>query len=201
MKLFAGVLAALGLMSPALAEERFPQMTQEQMDPAQKKVADTIMASRKNLSGPFSPWLRSPELANRMQAVGEYVRYNSAFTPPQSEFAILVVARAWTSQLEWNIHYPIATAAGVKPEVLADLAANRRPRGMDEDQSLIYDFSIAMQHDKGNVSDALFDKVKSRFGEKKMLDLLGLNAYYAAAAMTINLGQVPLPEGTRPPLK
>ena len=71
---------------------------------------------------------------------------------------------------------------------------------MEEDQSLIYDFSIAMQRDKGNISDALFDKVKSRFGEKKMLDLLGLNAYYAAAAMTINLGQVPLPEGAKPPL-
>jgi 4-carboxymuconolactone decarboxylase len=201
MKRFAGVLALLCLTSVAQAEERFPVLQPEQMTPDQRKVADSIMQSRKNLSGPFNAWLRSPELANRFQNVGEYVRYNTSLPKPLSEFAILITARDWTSQVEWQIHYPEGLAAGISPQILADLAANKRPQGMSADQTLVYDFTIGMHRDKGRVSDALFGAVKKRFGEKGLVDLIGLNGYYDAVAMTINAAEVPLPPGVSPPLK
>lgn len=188
-------------ISSAWAADRFPDIPRDKMTPAQQKVADYILKSRKNFSGPFNPWLRSAELADRFQSVGEYVRYKTAFSPADSEFAILIVARYWTSQLEWSIHYPIAQAAGDKKQMLDDIAANKRPAGMNDDQALIYDFGMAMQKDQGRIPDALFDKARAKWGDKKLVDLLGLNAYYAAAAMTINFGQVPLPAGVTPPLK
>ena len=201
MKRLTSALLALLIAAPAAAAQRFPELKPEQMTPEQKKVADYLLKTRKNLSGPFQPWLRSPELADKLQAVGEYVRYNSAFPPALSEFAILVIAREWDSNLEWSLHYDTGIKAGIAPAILADVAASRRPSGMNEDQSLIYDLSVAMQRNKGKISDALFDKAKARFGEQKLMDLLGLNAYYAVTAMTINFGEVPLPEGTKPPLK
>jgi 4-carboxymuconolactone decarboxylase len=112
-----------------------------------------------------------------------------------------VVARHWSSELEWAIHYPIAVTAGLKKEIADDIAARKRPRGMSEDQALIYDFCIAMQKDQGRTSDALFDKARKKWGDKKMVDLVGINAYYASAAMTINFGQVPLPPGSKPALR
>jgi 4-carboxymuconolactone decarboxylase len=201
MKWIFGALAAFCLTAPALAQERFPVLTPQQMTPEQKKVADKIMASRKNLSGPFNPWLRSPELADRFQNVGEYVRYHSAIPKPLSEFVILITARNWTSQVEWQLHYPEAIAAGVKQQVLDDLAVKKRPRGMNADETLVYDFSTAMHRDKGRVSDALFNAVKKRFGEKGLIDLIGINGYYDAVAMTINAAEVPLPNAGPPPLK
>ena len=201
LKWIAGILTLFGLVSTAAAQERFSELKPDQMTPDQRKVADAIMGSRKNLSGPFNAWLRSPELANRFQSVGEYVRYNSALPKQLSEFVILITARDWTSQIEWQIHYPEAIAAGVKPDVLADLAANKRPQGMTADQALIYDFSIAMHKDKGRVSDTVFQAVKARFGEKGLVDLIGLNGYYDAVAMTINAARVALPLGVEPPLK
>jgi len=201
MKSIAGALAALCLMSSAGAAERFAQLAPEQMTPQQRKVADAIMQSRKNLGGPFNAWLRSPELADRLQNVGEYVRYNTALPKSLSEFAILITARKWTSQVEWQIHYPEALAAGVNASILADLAANRRPKGMSADQALVYDFTIGMQRDQGRISDALFEAVRTRFGEKSVVDLIGLNGYYDAVAMTINVAGVPLPAGVKPPLK
>ncbi len=201
MKWVFGALAAFCLVAPAWAQERFPALTPLQMTPEQKTVADKIMGSRKNLSGPFIPWLRSPELADRFQNVGEYVRYNSAIPKPLSEFTILITARDWTSQVEWQIHYPEAIAAGMKRQVLDELALNKRPHGMSTDESLVYDFSIAMHRDKGRVSDPLFDAVKKRFGEKGVIDLIGINGYYDAVAMTINAARVPLADPGPPPLK
>lgn len=205
MKLVAGTLFAMLLAAPvtapAMAQERFPVLTPQQMTPEQKKVADKIMGSRKNLSGPFNPWLRSPELADRFQNVGEYVRYNSAIPKNLSEFAILITARSWTSQIEWQIHYPEAIAAGARRQVLDDLAAGKRPRGMSADESLVYDFSIAMHQNKGHVSDRLFAAVKRRFGEKGLVDLIGINGYYDAVAMTINAAEMPLPGPGPLPLK
>ena len=69
------------------------------------------------ISGPFYPLLRSPELMTRTRAMGDYLRYKSALPPRLSEFVILMTAREWTQQYEWNAHYPIALKAGVKREI------------------------------------------------------------------------------------
>ena len=47
---------------------------------------------RKSLSGPFNAWLRSPELADRLRKVGEYIRFNTSLPHRLDEFAILVTA-------------------------------------------------------------------------------------------------------------
>lgn len=180
--------------------ERFPPLTPEQMTAEQKQVAERIMGSRKSLSGPFSIWLRSPELADRMQQVGEYVRFNSTIPKRLSEFAIMVAARQWSSQLEWHLHYREAVGAGIRPALLTDLAANRRPAAMQADEALVYDFSMAMHCGRGHAPDALVDAVRSQFGDRGTVDLIGIASYYGAVAMTINAGQAPLPDGVEPPL-
>ena len=199
--LMAGVMAVVCLASQAIAQARMPVPAREQMTAEQKKVVDKILASRGNLSGPFGAWLPSPEMADRFQSAGEFVRYHNMFPKGLGEFAILITAREWTSQVEWQIHYPAALAGGIKKQVLDDLAAKRRPRGMNQDESIIYDFGIAMQRDKGRVSDAVFDAVKKRFGEKGVAELIGINSYYDMAAMAINAARVPLPVPGPDPLQ
>ena len=41
------------------------------------------------MSGPFNAWLRSPELADRLQKVGEYVRFNTSLDKRLNEMAIM----------------------------------------------------------------------------------------------------------------
>lgn len=198
--MIAQTLALALLAASAPSAERFPPLTPEQMTAQQKAVAERIMGSRKSLSGPFSVWLRSPVLADRMQQVGEYVRFNSSIPKSLSEFAIMVAARQWSSQLEWHLHYREAVGAGVPPALLADLAANRRPAGMQADEALVYDFSMAMHCGRGRAPDALVESVRSRFGDQGTVDLIGIASYYGAVAMTINVGKTPLPDGVEPPL-
>jgi len=114
-----GALVVLCLVTAtaAPAAERFAPLDPDRMTPEQKKVADDIVSGpRKSLSGPFNAWLRSPQLADRLQRVGEYLRFHSSVPARLNEFAILITARQWTAQYEWYAHYPLAIKAGLDPE-------------------------------------------------------------------------------------
>ena len=121
------------------AEERFPILAPEQLTLEQTRLVQALLAGLRGgsatgpeamkglIRGPFNVWLRSPDLGDRLQKVGEYVRYNSSLPLRLNEFAILIPARHWTSQYEWYAHHPLAVKAGLDPKVAADLAANKRP--------------------------------------------------------------------------
>lgn len=203
----AVILAALGLAwaaAPAAAQTvaRFPPLQLDQMNPAQRKAAEAILSGpRKSLDGPFNAWLRSPELGDRLQKVGEYLRFNTSLPRDLNEFAILITGVEWSAGYEWFAHQPLALKAGMKPEILADLKAGRRPAGMSDDEALIYDFSTQLHRQK-QVSDTLYKGVVARFGEQGAMDLIAVNGYYDLVCMTLNVAQVPVPAGSKvPPLQ
>ena len=197
----AAAAVALGLAAgSAGAGERFPTLKPEDMTPAQKAVADRIVSGpRRSMGGPFNAWLRSPELADRLQAVGEQVRFHSSLPPRINEFAILMTAREWDADYEWYAHYPLALKAGLKPEVAADLAQGRRPRGMAADEAAVYDFMAELRRTR-RVSDARYAAVQQQFGDQGVIDLVGLSGYYDLVSMTLNTAQVRPPEAGPLPL-
>lgn len=195
-RMLAGGLMAMALTAggAAGAEERFPTLKPEAMTPAQKQVADAIASGpRKSLSGPFNAWLRDPELADRLQKVGEHLRFNSKVPKRLNEFAILITARTWNAEFEWYAHYPLALQAGLKPEVAAELAAGRRPSAMSPDEATVYDFLTELRADK-RVSDATYGRTKALLGEAGLIDLIALSGYYDLVSMTLNVAQVKPPE-------
>jgi 4-carboxymuconolactone decarboxylase len=200
MKRLVGGLLAMGIAGAAGAQERFPELKREQMSPAQQKAADAIAAGpRGGLRGPFNAWLRSPEFADRAQRVGEYIRYQSSVPKKLNEFAILITARHWNAKYEWYAHYPLALQAGLEPAVAADLAQGRRPRGMSEDEAVIYDFSTELRRDR-QVSDATYARAKALLGEQGIVDLIGVNGYYDLVSMTLNTARVATPPDGALPL-
>jgi 4-carboxymuconolactone decarboxylase len=144
--------------------------------------------------------MRSPDLGNRLQNVGEYIRYRTSLPLRLNEFAILITAREWTSQYEWYAHYPLAMKAGLGAKVADELALGKRPSAMSDDEAVVYEFSIQL-HRTRNVDDATFNRALALFGERGVVDLIGVNGYYAAVSMTLNVAQVMPPEGTPLPLK
>jgi 4-carboxymuconolactone decarboxylase len=195
----AGV-ASLVLALPSYGQERMPPIPMDQMSPAQKKVADAIMSGpRKSLGGPFNAWLRSPELADHLQQVGEYIRFKTSLDHRLNEFAILITAQDWGSQYEWYAHYPLAMKAGLDPKVAAELAEGKRPSGMKEDEAIVYDFSTQLHH-KHNVDDATYKTAVTKFGEQGVMDLIAVNGYYDLVSMTLNVAQVRPPESEKVPI-
>ena len=180
---------------------RMPPIPDAQLDDAQKKViAEVVAGPRKAIVGPFIPLLRSPEFMNRLQKTGEYLRYNSAFEPRLSEFVILITARLWTQNFEWYAHRPIAEKEGVKVSTIDAIAEGRRPPDMAADEAAIYDFLDELVRTKG-VSDATYDRVLKSFGERGVIDLVGIHGYYSLLAMVLNVSRAPLPGDAEPGLE
>jgi 4-carboxymuconolactone decarboxylase len=197
-----GALAVLLLVNATAvpAAERFPPFDPDKMTSEQKKVADDIVSGpRKSLSGPFNAWLRSPQLADRLQRLGEYLRFHSSVPTRLNEFAILITARQWTAQYEWYAHYPLAIKAGLDPRIAAELGAGKRPEGMADDEAAVYDFCLAL-HRGQTISDKIFDAAVAKLGEQGVVDLIAVNGYYDLVAMTLNAANVEVPAGTQPPL-
>jgi len=193
--IFGGVIAmAVTAGGAAGAEERFPALKPEAMTAAQREAAQAIASGpRKSLGGPFNAWLRSPDLADRLQKVGEYLRFHSTVPKRLNEFAILITARAWDAEYEWYAHYPLALAAGLEPGVAADLAAGKRPGGMTADEATVFDTLAELRRDK-RLSDARFAEARALLGEQGLIDLIALAGYYDTVSMTLNVAQVKPPQ-------
>ncbi|MGC8523688.1 MAG: carboxymuconolactone decarboxylase family protein [Acidibrevibacterium sp.] len=181
------------------AAQRLPPIDPADWTPEQKKVADEIVSGpRGGMPGPFNAWLRSPDLAARFQKVGEYARFMTSLPPALNELAILLVARDWSAAFEWYAHYQLAMKAGLSPAIADAIAQRRRPATMSEDEAMVYDFVHELLQ-KRNVSDAAFEKVRKRFGERGVVDLIGTAGYYVAVSMTLNVAGVPVPAGSSVP--
>jgi len=200
VRVLVGAVLGVLMSTQAGAAERFPQLTPQTMTPEQKGVADAIVSGpRGGLRGPFNAWLRSPALADRMQKVGEHIRYNSSVPKKLNEFAILITARAWDAKFEWYAHYPLALQAGLKPEIAADLAQGKRPRGMGADETAVYDFCTELRRTK-RVSDKTYAAAHALLGDQGVIDLIAVSGYYDLVSMTLNVAQVATPPDGALPL-
>ncbi len=179
---------------------RMPMIPADQLTEAQRKVVAEVTAGpRGAVFGPFVPLLRSPEFMDRLQRTGEYLRYNSAFEPRLSELAILVTARHWSQNFEWHAHRPIAEKSGLRVSIIEAVAEGRRPAGMAMDEATIWDFLDELIRTK-TVAQTTYDRAKTMFGERGVIDLVGIHGYYSLLAMVLNVTNAPLPEGAKPGL-
>jgi 4-carboxymuconolactone decarboxylase len=198
-------MAALIATAPASRAEditRFAPLKADELSPAQKAWADMIAPSPRNAkfgSPPYRAYIRNPELAPRLSALSDYLRWNTTLPPRLSEFAILLTARQWTAQYEWFAHYPLALKAGLDPKILGNVAAGLRPENMREDEAALYDLVTALYRDK-KVGDPVYKAAVDRFGERGVMDIIGIIGYYDLVSMTLITMQAGAPNDSVPPL-
>jgi 4-carboxymuconolactone decarboxylase len=199
----AGGAAIAGLLcGAAQAEDRFSQLRLDQLTPEQQKMATMLTTPPRNSglnTGPFNAYARSPGLGILLLQVSDYVRFNSSLPPRLSEFAIMIAARQWSQPYEWRAHYPLAVRGGLDRQIIVDLAAGKRPQGMKEDEAALYDFCTQMYRDK-DVSDAAFKAARDKFGERGIMDLIGIIGYYDIASMALISQRTTGTQGEEPPL-
>ncbi|UVW28304.1 carboxymuconolactone decarboxylase family protein [Massilia sp. H6] len=173
--------------------DRLGPIAPDAMTPAQRAAAQAIIdGPRGALYGPFVPLLRSPELMEYAQRMGEYLRYRSAIGARLSELAILVTARQWNQQVEWAIHAPIAAQVGIPHSVIHAIALRQRPADMLVDEAVVHDFCVEL-HEGKSVSDRVYADALALFGEQGVVDLMGVNGYYTFLAMVMNTARTAVP--------
>jgi 4-carboxymuconolactone decarboxylase len=197
-----GWFAATMFTSPATGKEpRFPQLTMEQLNEAQKPLGEQIMkVSSVGLGGPYNPMIRSPVLGQRLYDLFYYLRWQTSVPTKLNEFAILIIGRQWRSQVEWYAHAPLAAKAGLSADIIAELKASKRPSNMAEDEAVVYDFVTELTTTQ-KVSDETYARAKKVFNDQQIVDLTAVSGNYVMVAMLLAMAEETVPPGKEPPFK
>ena len=178
---------------------RLPEFDEANFDARQKTIYDEIIAARGHLGGPFKIWLYSPELADRNQRLGAFLRYHTSLKPRLSELAILVVGRHFDCQVEWTLHERFAREAGLEDEIIDALRNRQKPADIGPAETAVYNYASELLT-QGRVGDETFAAAHSAVGDQGVVELTSLVGHYVPVSMTLNAFEVPLPPDVEPTL-
>jgi 4-carboxymuconolactone decarboxylase len=198
----AGWLAGTLMVPTAKSKEpRFPQLTMNELGDAQKPLAEQVMkVSSVGIGGPYNLMLRSPVFGQKMFDLLYYLRWQTSMPLKLNEFAILIVGRQWRSQVEWFAHAPLAVKAGLSPDIVADLKANKRPTAMSPEETAVYDFVTELTT-KHAVSDDAFGRARKLFSDQQIVDLSAVTGTYVELAMMLAMAEQSVPPDREEPFK
>ena len=183
------------LIAPAagVAQNRMPPIPAEKLTADQKKVIELVTAPPRGpigSTGPFIPLMRSPELMNRLQAVGGYLRFNSVLPQKLVNMIALLTSRYYTQQYEWDGNYPLSLKSGLSADIANAIGDGRRPEHIGGDDELVYNFVTELLQNK-SVSDPTYAGLVGKFGEQGVIDATATVGYYSTLAMVMNVARAP----------
>jgi 4-carboxymuconolactone decarboxylase len=192
----AGWLACMASSSLTKADSaRFAELTVAQLNDQQRPIADRILAfSKIGIGGPYHIMLRSPQAAQQIINLMEYLRFQSTVPNRLKEFSIMIQGRLWRSQVEWATHYTPALKAGVSAETLAALKNNTRPTSMQPDEAAVFDFCMEL-YNKHAVSDETYGRLHQFLNDQQIVDLTLLQGTYVTVASVMAMANQGLPPG------
>jgi 4-carboxymuconolactone decarboxylase len=205
--LVSSILTSAGILATTIGphamskEPRFVQLTMDQLTDQQRPLGEQIVkVSSVGLGGPYNPLLRSPVLGQRMFDLLHYLRWETSVPLKLNEFVILIIGRQWRSQVEWFAHAPLAIKAGLSPDIVSELKADKRPSNMPAEETAVYDFVTELTT-KHEVSDETFNRAKALLGEQQVVDLTAVAGTYIAVAMQLAMSEGSVPPGKELPFK
>jgi 4-carboxymuconolactone decarboxylase len=176
---------------------RLPKLDPATMDERQREVHDAIMRKRGKVGAPYRVWLNSPDLCEKVEALGAYARWECSLPEKLREFALLLAARHFDAQYSWNEHVDKAAEAGIAPEIVRAVAEKRAPRFKDEGEKAFYDFATELLQNHF-VSAATFARAQAMFGARGLVDIVGCLGNFSMLAMCLNAFEVDLQPGKQP---
>jgi len=181
---------------------RLANLAPQHMSEAQRRIYDQVVPAatplEKTTFGLFNPWLRNPGMAECFFKTAQVLRHETALPPRLTELVILATARRWRCEFAWHRHVSLALDGGLDSEIVAAIAANRRPVFAGTDEEPAYDFCLEL-NDNRAVSDATYARTLEQIGEQQVVELTAIIGYYVMVCMTLTAFQVPRPRGVAPP--
>lgn len=178
---------------------RYRELSPAELNPAQKRVHDQIVAGKRGrFGGPFQLLIRAPEICGLASQMGEHLRWGTSLPDRLSELAIITTARFWRAQYEWYAHAPLAEKAGVPAAAVEAIRTGGTPSFTAADEALVYRLCSEIFRTQ-RLSDQSFNEAVAALGEQGLVEIIGIIGYYTLIGNTLNVFQVPLPEGEKLP--
>src|SRR3989442_13117416 len=143
---------------------RLTSITSREQVPAQHHaIVDGIVKSRGGIQqGPFTMFLHSPEVAERVAHLGAYVRFEGSLDMRVRVLAAMVAAREFEAMYVWGAQTGGARRQGVPEETIAAIRDNHS-RGVPPEDAQIIDFTRALLR-RPRADEAAFKARQSRVG-------------------------------------
>lgn len=177
---------------------RLPIIDPDEMNERQREIAARIAGRRGAVRGPYRVWLNSPELCDRVEALGAFVRFEASLPLRLRELSLLMAARHWDAQYSWNAHVDKAVEAGIPEEALRAIAERREPKFDRDEDTAFYRFCRELLEDHF-VGDATFREAHAHFGSAGLVDAVGSLGNFSMLGMCLNAFQVDLQADRTPP--
>jgi 4-carboxymuconolactone decarboxylase len=175
---------------------RFKPLSYAELNPEQRAYVDKEIAEGRTPgpNGPSNINLRSPQMADLERPLTEYLRFKSPMQRKLKEIAVMLTARFWGGQYVWYSHRQQALDAGLDPAIITAMAKGERPASMSDDEATVYDFVTELLQTR-QVSDAHFKTMVDRFGERQVVELIGLMGHFHMLSMLFVVDKFPVPRG------
>jgi 4-carboxymuconolactone decarboxylase len=168
---------------------RLPPITSiDQIPEKDRHFAESIVASRGALQGPFTAFLHSPEVASRVADLGAYVRFEGSLDMRVRVLAAMTVARKFEGMYVWGAQTGGARRQGVPESTIIAIRENHT-RGVPPEDAQIIEFTRALLR-RHRVDDATFKAMQDRFGNDELIQLTTAIGYYTLLCITVNTAEV-----------
>ncbi len=174
---------------------RVPYVDRPEMDAEGQEIYDRIRRDRNSpaVGLQFRALLNSPQAAGYLTSVGAELRFRSAIPENLKEFAIIVIAREWNSDIEWTAHAALAAKAGVSAASIETIRTGKALSSLTADEQLMARFVHQLLREK-KLTDDTFNAAQKLLGTRGVVDLTLTCGYYTA----INMAQVALKPEVEP---
>jgi len=164
------------------------------LDAAQQEAAtEWINGPRRGVYGPFRPLLHRPPLLRAVAKVGETLRYEGTLDAALREWTICVVARELSNVFEWDMHLPLAAAAGVPASALVALDAGE-PAPPDLHPHLALARTVASELvSQHRLNEVTWTNALKMWDEPVVVELLTLVGYFVMVCWLMNVAHTPGP--------
>jgi len=172
----------------------YREMTEEQRALLYNVVNSARAVTNTTGNGPFNMLLRTPQVGELSQRLGNELRFSSGLSGRLRELATLMAGRAWTSTYEWYAHARYALDEGIDASVVDAIAAHRVPdlKAMPLEDAMVWRVSDELLYTR-RVTDATYKEALAVLGEQRLLSTAMIAAYYEYVSMLLNVDRYPLP--------
>jgi AhpD family alkylhydroperoxidase len=144
-----------------------------------------ISRERGRISPLYQILLNAPEIAQGWEALLTAIRNRNSLPPAIREMIILRVAVLNRAQYEFDAHVPHAKNAGMSDEKIEALKQLEIAQVFSSQEQAILKLTDVMTQEI-QVSDTVFDPIKSQFNDPEILELVATIAAYNMVSRLLN---------------
>lgn len=182
-----------------LRGDRFRGLHYREMSEEQRALLYNVVNSARAVTnttgnGPFNTLLRTPQVGELSQQLGNAIRFSSGLSGRLRELATLMAGRAWTSSYEWYAHERYARDEGIEAAVIEAIAEHRTPdlAAMPAEDAMVWRVTDELLYTR-RITDATYERALAVLGERRLLSTVTIAAYYEYVSMLLNVDRYPLP--------